>query len=132
MVYVDRSTPYMSTLASFLEKKHRLAVDAWGADDTHVKHIYQPLIDLIEAEVPDESHRQLYPFPVWRLADRVTRLSRNILLSEYLVREWAEHFKGKTHEELDELAKSFLFENCVHRSGLNKVLTENAALVKDA
>ena len=52
-------------------------------------------------------------------------------MSEFLVKEWAEHFKGKSKEELDEIAQSFKFENCLTRDGLNEVLKENARLVKD-
>ena len=118
----------MTLFKDFLSKKHRLAIDAWGADDTQVKHVYQPLIDLIQQEIKPE-HQSLYPAPVWKLTDRIGRLSRNILVSEFLVKEWAEHFKGKSEAELDEIAKSFAFEHCLHRDGLNKILTDNASLV---
>ncbi|EKM51309.1 glycoside hydrolase family 5 protein [Phanerochaete carnosa HHB-10118-sp] len=128
MVHVSRDTPYMTLFKDFLAKKHRLAIDAWGADDTAVREIYNPLIDLIKREIKPE-HQDLYPAPVWKLSDRIGRLSRNILVSEFLVREWAEHFRGKSTEELDIIAKSFAYENCLHRDGLNKVLTDNASLV---
>ena len=128
MVHVSRDTPYMTLFKDFLAKKHRLAIDAWGADDSAVRPIYDPLINLIKQEVKPE-HQALYPAPVWKLSDRIGRLSRNILVSEFLVKEWAEHFRGKSTEELDTIAKSFSFENCLHRDGLNKVLTDNASLV---
>ncbi len=38
---------------------------------------------------------------------------RECLMSEELAIEWAEHFRGKNKEELDELAKSFVFGECV-------------------
>ncbi|KAF7298865.1 Glycoside hydrolase family 5 protein [Mycena indigotica] len=128
MVHVATTTPYMTIFESFLAKKHRLATDAWGADDAQVRHIYQPLIQHILDEIP-EPNRALYPHPIWRLSDRVTRLSRNILVAEYLVKEWADHFIGKSTEELDEIAASFKFEACNKREGLNKILTDNAKLV---
>ena len=128
MVYVSRETPYMQLFKDFLAKKHRLAVDAWGADDTWVRQTYQPLMDLISQEIP-EQYRNLYPHPVWKLSDRIGRLSRNILVSEFLVKEWADHFKGKTEEELDTIAQSFRFDKCLHRDGLNKILADNASLV---
>ncbi|KAJ8490178.1 hypothetical protein ONZ45_g13293 [Pleurotus djamor] len=129
MVYTSTETPYMQLFADFLAKKHRLAVDAWGADEQYVQKVYQPLIDHVIKEVP-ERFRNLYPYPVWTLGSRVGRLSRNLLVSEFLIKEWAEHFVGKTEEELVEIAASFKFENCVHRDGLNKVLTENASAAK--
>ncbi len=128
MVYVSQDTPYMTLFKEFLAKKHRLAVDAWGADDSQVRSVYQPLTDLIIKEIP-EQNRNLYPSPVWKLTDRIGRLSRNILVSEFLVKEWAEHFRGKNEQELDELAQSFGFDKCLYRDGLNKILTDNASLV---
>ncbi|EKM51308.1 glycoside hydrolase family 5 protein [Phanerochaete carnosa HHB-10118-sp] len=131
MVHVSADTPYMRLLNStgFLQKKYRLAVDPWGANDAAVKHLYAPLVQLVTEAVPEEAHRRLYPYPVWTLEGRVERIARCMLLGEFLVKEWAEHFVGKTEEELDELAKSFLFENCLKREGLNKVLTEHAKSV---
>ncbi|KAJ6585147.1 glycoside hydrolase [Mycena capillaripes] len=128
MVYVDLETPYMTLFQSFLAKKHRLAVDAWGADDTSVKPVYQSLQDHVLDEVPP-AYRELYPAPVWRLSERITRLARNILISEFLVKEWAEHFVGKDLEELDAIAASFKFEACQKREGLNKILTDSAKAV---
>ena len=64
-----------------------------------------------------------------QLVPGIGRLSRNILVAEYLVKPWAEHFRGKSESELDEIAKSFLFENCLKREGLNKVLQDNATLI---
>ena len=130
MVHVSRETPYMVLFRDFLAKKHRLAIDAWGADTSAVQPVYQPLIDLIKQEVKPE-HQELYPAPVWKLQDRVGRLARNILVSEFLVREWAEHFAGKSEAEIDEIAKSFAYANCLKREGLNKVLTDNASLVAE-
>lgn len=128
MVHVALDTPYMKLFETFLAKKHRLAIDAWGADTSQVQHVYQPLIDHISQEVPEE-FQKLYPFPVWKLEDRIGRLSRNILVSEFLVQEWAEHFRGKSETEIDEIAQSFKFEKCLHREGLNKILQANASLV---
>ncbi|KAJ3501139.1 hypothetical protein NLJ89_g9476 [Agrocybe chaxingu] len=125
MVHIDLSTPYMTLFKDFLAKKYRLAVDAWGADTSAVQHIYQPLYDHIIQEVP-EQYRNLYPAPVWKLSDRVGRVSRNILMSEFLVREWADHFKGKTEDEIDAIAASFKFANCLKRDELNTILSEDA------
>ena len=52
----------------------------------------------------------------------VFRGIRGITLAEYLIPEWAEYFRGKSFEELDELAASWKFENCVGRERLNDTL----------
>ncbi|KAK0201036.1 glycoside hydrolase family 5 protein [Desarmillaria ectypa] len=127
MVYVSQETPYMTLFKDFLAKKHRLAIDAWGADDSAVRHIYQPLVDHIMTEIPPK-YRELYPFPVWKLDARMGRLARNILVAEFLVQEWADHFIGKEKEELDRIAASFRFDQCEKREGLNHILSENAKL----
>lgn len=126
MVHVSQETPYIKLLKPFLLRKHKLAVDAWGKDDTHVKYAYQPIIDLIRSEVPNDAQTlKLYP-PIWSVEERVTRIARTILLAEFMVAEWAEHFRGMDETQLEELARSFRFENCVKREGLNKVLREYA------
>ena len=68
----------------------------------------------------------MYPYPVWTVEGRVARLARCMLISEFLVLEWAEHFRGMSEEQLERLAESFKFENCMKREGLNKVLREHA------
>ena len=132
MVHVSHDTPYMKLFQSFLAKKYRLAVDAWGVDDKAVRSIYEPIATLIKEEVllPEDrtsGKSPLYP-PTWSVDERVARLARTILVAEFLVKEWAQHFVGKDEGDLEELAKSFRFENCVTRDGLNKVLRDHAAI----
>ena len=126
MVYVSPETPYRKHFSDLLAKKHRLAADAWGADDTHVRDIYRPIVQLIQDNVPKEEHRRLYPYPVWTVEGRVARLARSMLISEFLVKEWADQFRGMTSEDLERLAESFKFENCMKREGLNKVLRDHS------
>jgi hypothetical protein len=131
MVYVSKETPYMKLFKDFLAHKHKLVIDAWGADESPIQHIYQPLIDHIKQEIP-EKYQNLYPWPVWKLENRVGRLGRNILVAEFLVQEWADHFQGKDgEEELDAIARSFAFDQCLHRDSLNRVLKDNAKLFAD-
>ncbi|KNZ82311.1 putative glucan 1,3-beta-glucosidase A [Termitomyces sp. J132] len=127
MVYLSRDTPYMQHFSDFLARKHRLAVDAWGKDDTNVKHIYAPIEALIRESVADPTYLKLYP-PLWSVQERVTRVSRTILVAEFLVKEWAEMFRGMDEQKLEELARSFRFENCHKRGGLNQQLRENAGM----
>ncbi len=59
-------------------------------------------------------------------------MSRAVLetfLADSLQMEFAELFRGKSEEELDELARSFHFDNCLQRGPLNKVLSEHANIV---
>jgi hypothetical protein len=130
MVYVDPESPYMKLIAPFVAKKQRLGLDFWGCmDKSGVKDVYEPFLRGLREMVGSELLQKKYP-PVWTFDRQVERVVRECLLSEYLGWEFAELFRGKTEEELEELARSFAFENCVKRDGLTRVLQEDAGLLK--
>jgi hypothetical protein len=105
-----------------------LAADAWGVDRSTVADIFDPMDKWLKEQAPTMTTER-YPF-MWKNNDRwLGRLVREILLSvsprdpfwscvnkltsqEELCREYASYFKGKTTEELDELAKSFSLSEC--------------------
>jgi hypothetical protein len=60
--------------------------------------------------------------PTWNPTHHVERLIRNILLSDGLYPEYASYFDGLSFEELDALAASFKFENCIQREELNEII----------
>jgi hypothetical protein len=77
------------------------------------------------------SIKQRYP-KTWTTDKHVARVVRNILLSEELCDEYAEYFRGKSEEELEEIAKSFalgkywqLLASCT-RSNPSFLLQNNA------
>ncbi|GHJ89172.1 hypothetical protein NliqN6_5574 [Naganishia liquefaciens] len=119
MVYVGEETPYIKMLKPFLEKKKQLALDEWGCDDKPVRPLFDPLIKWMEDSAPSIKSR--YP-KTWGTSQHVARLVRNILLSEELCDEYAEFFRGKTEEDLEEIAKSFSLEQCKQRTELNEIL----------
>jgi len=125
MVYTARSTSHIKLFDSFLRKKHSLALDAWGADDTDVKSVYGPLEDLIKKNIEKEEDLEMYPRS---FRSRVSTIARNILIAEFFLKEWARHFASKSFDELDELARSFHFDNCVQRKELNDALKQAAGL----
>ncbi|RPB01189.1 glycoside hydrolase [Choiromyces venosus 120613-1] len=129
MVYINPETAYMKLFKEFLEKKFRLAVDAWGADDSKIRDVYEPFEKFIGDNV-DPKYRDLYPAPVWKFDSRISRISRNILLAEFMVKEWAGHFTGMDEAQLDEIAQSFKFENCLTRETLDKVLVAHKSVGK--
>jgi len=119
MVHASPDSAYIKRLKPFLDKKKRLAADEWGVDLSTVQHLFQPLEDWLVAETPRITKR--YP-PTWRVSTHVGRLLRNILLSEELYADYAEYFRDLSLEELDQLAASFKFENCLQRVGLNNAI----------
>ena len=131
MTHVNLQTPYMKLFENFLAKKYRLAVDAWGSNDALVDHVADPYVEWMKSNVPNPEHQKMYP-NLWGFKDRIARINRNILMAEYMVMEWAEHFVGKSESELDELAGSFKLENCDKREGLNKVLQEHHSVASSS
>jgi aryl-phospho-beta-D-glucosidase BglC (GH1 family) len=126
MVYVDPETPYMKLIESFVAKKQHLGLDFWGCTNKEgVSDVYDPFVRRLKDMVPKHLQNKKYP-PTWKFDRQVERVVRESLMSEYLVWEFAELFKGKDKEELEELAKSFAFENCVKRDKLNAVLIKDA------
>jgi endoglucanase len=53
-------------------------------------------------------------------------LVRNILLAEPMLREYGELFRGMSEAEIEEMMRSFRFENCVQRTELAGILAEYA------
>jgi hypothetical protein len=126
MTYVSHETPYMRLIAPFLAKKKKLGLDFWGSTDkSAVASVYEPFVQALKEMVPVHLQGKRYP-PQWTFDRHVERSVRECLLSEYLGWEMAELFKGKSMEELDELAGSFKFENCIQREELNAILRNDA------
>lgn len=132
MVYTNPDSAYMKLLQPFIQKKKDLSADFWGSNDDKVKHVYEPFFKAIKEWVPEHLHNKNYPSPVWTIDRHFERVIRETLLSEYLGWEMAEYFEGKSEKELDELAASFKFENCLVRGALNAVLSEDAQIREDS
>ncbi|KAJ1325301.1 cellulase family glycosylhydrolase [Microdochium nivale] len=128
MVYADPEGAYARLIREFVDKKQRLALDFWGvADKSGVDgEVYGPFIDKLRAEIPAHLREKKYP-QIWTFDRQVVRVVRESLVSEYLGWEMAELFRGKTEDELEELAASFALRNCKTRDELNDALRADAA-----
>lgn len=122
MLYLEPDSAWHNLLGPILKKKRDLAVDSWAYDDAHLQEgLFGPLHQWFEDNVPAQYSKK-YPWQ-WRMHMHVFRGIRGITLAEYMIPEWADYFKDKTFEELDELAASWKFENCAQRGRLNELLT---------
>lgn len=120
VVYASSDSPWMRRIAPNLEKKARLGVDSWGGMDTEIRHIMEPVEELFAAEFPDY---EPFPFGVER---EIQQLVRHMLLAEPLLEEFGELFRGMGEDEIDEMMKSFRFENCAKRGDLADILAKYA------
>jgi aryl-phospho-beta-D-glucosidase BglC (GH1 family) len=126
LVYAAPDSPYVRRIRPVLDKKARLGADAWGATDTGVRHIVEPIEETFRREFPGYD-----PFPFGQHG-WIHRLVRHILLSEPLVGEFGRCFEGVSPDEAAELADSFRFDACVRRGRLVDVVREAAARAEPA
>jgi endoglucanase len=117
ITHQKENTPWMELIADFREKKARLGADAWGSTDEQIQHAIRPIYNLFQEEFPEYA-----PYPFGAQA-KVSRLIRNVAISEALIPEFVALFKDKTDEELIALAQSFHFDNCNIMVRLEKILT---------
>ncbi|KAK9474794.1 glycoside hydrolase family 5 protein [Dipodascopsis tothii] len=128
LVCTSPDSPWNRLVAPFVAKKQAVGADFWGGkpDDAH-DELLTALADDYARVIPAKYHKVYYP-PLWDIKRQIARVSREIVLSHYLAYEFADLFKGKTLDELDELAASFKIENAVKRDALNEYLRADAAL----
>jgi hypothetical protein len=81
-----------------------------------VREVSQAVQDLMEREFPNWT-----PYP-WGRFDTVATVLNNLLFAQPLADDYAELFRGLTDEDLDALADSFSFEQCVVRESLRDQL----------
>ena len=108
----------MRRIAPVLAKKARLGADAWGGDDSGVRHVLGPIEDLFEQEFPTFD-----PYP-WGRRAWVSTLVRNILLAEPLVEDFGRRFADVGPDEAEALAGDFAFTACTPREPLAEVLRQ--------
>ncbi|OMP82365.1 Endoglucanase C [Diplodia seriata] len=126
MVHTSPRSRWNRTIAPFLVRKRELQLDAWGRHPSkQVEDVVDPLVAWIDQVAPTSA--QQYPTP-WHTERQITRLINQIWLSTCLQDEFARLFEGMSFEDLDECARSFAFEECVQREGLNRALEEHSAV----
>jgi hypothetical protein len=128
MVYTSPNSFYMRTIAPFLAKKRALQLDCWGKyPSTQVSSVIEPLASWINEVCPEATNT--YPTPWYTERHLARRIMETFVASAFSM-EFASLFKGMNLEELDEAAKSFRFDMCVQREGLNKIMSEHVEIRK--
>jgi endoglucanase len=118
VVYAASDSRWVQRIRPVLEKKARLGVDHWGGRDTEIRHVIEPLKRVFAEEYPDYNP---FPFGAHR---EIELLVRNILLAEPMLPQYGRLFRGMEEAEIDEMMRSFRFENCVRRQELADMLAE--------
>jgi len=119
VAYAKPDSAWMARIRPILEKKARLGVDAWGARDTGVRGILEPIERTFAEEFPNY---RPFPFGAKRHIDQ---LVRHMLLAEPMVEEFAALFRDVNMDGIDALMRSFQFENCARRVRLAEILASD-------
>ena len=130
MVYTNPDSFWNKTIQPFLEKKRRLQIDAWGKHASkEVEDIIKPFTKWVDSVAPQAS--AMYPTP-WLTERHLERATLQTFLSQALQMEFASLFKDFTMQQLDDAAKSFKFDHCLQRDGLNEIMSKHAEISKKA
>ena len=124
MVYTNPQSKWNRTIQPLLDKKRKYKLDEWGVHNSEeAEAALNPLVKWIDEICPQA--KQAYP-SVWKTEKHLLRIVMNTFLSEQFSDEFAEQFRDMDYGELDELAHSFHFSECLQREDLNKVLMAHA------
>jgi aryl-phospho-beta-D-glucosidase BglC (GH1 family) len=116
LVYAAPETPYLERFGGFIARKRELGVDSWGSTDRELADVVEPVHALIAREFPAWS-----PYP-WDARASADDLVRHILFAQAMLPEYAGLFRGRSDEDLSELAGSFSLASCVRRERLCELL----------
>lgn len=114
LVYLRPDSPYMQRIAPVLAHKEHLGVDTWSGQDTEIREVMGPLEELLQRE-----------FSGADLRGRASRLVRTILFAEAMIPEFAACFRGMNEGEIDEMMRSFSFEECIKRQPLAEIFAQS-------
>ncbi|KAK2787853.1 hypothetical protein FQN52_007032 [Onygenales sp. PD_12] len=126
MIYTNPDSKWNKTIQSFLLKKRELNLDAWGSHPApEADAAIAPLTKWIDKVQPN--NRETYP-TIWGAERHIQRNIIHVYLTRTFQDEFAALFKDMDKQELDELAQSFHFDECLQRGGLNEILRDHARL----
>lgn len=128
MVHTSPSSQWNSLLGPWLAKKKRLQLDIWGRKaPPEVDAVINSLTEWIDRVAPGA--KDVCPFH-WKVDRHVQRAVLESFLSDSLQGQFAGLFRNKSFDELEVLASSLSFENCVQRISLNRTMADHAKPVQ--
>lgn len=124
LTYVDPDSIFFKIFGDWLKKKKELGLDRWGNDIApENEKLYTNLEDHFKQNIPEKYHKVLYPH-AWSIKDFISRVTRDMLFSQYAQHEYTDLFVDLSYDQLDELAGCFKLENVLKRDELNEILRQ--------
>ncbi|MFH1428859.1 MAG: glycoside hydrolase family 5 protein [Candidatus Margulisiibacteriota bacterium] len=117
-VYLDEDSLWMKKTAAGRALKRDITADTWPVDRDRTNGAIDKLRELIRS-VPAFAR-----YDDDRVSWQLNRAVRGTLLSGLVLPVFAEQFKGLDEDGIDQLMKSFLFENCIQRKAYIDLLKE--------
>jgi len=118
----------MKKIQPFLEKKKKYQLDAWGKyPSKEIEELFEPLGTFIDTACPEATNT--YP-STWATRRHLARNVIETFMAQAFSMEFANLFKDMSMEQLDEVLQSFKYSHCKQRGGLNKIMSDHAALHK--
>jgi endoglucanase len=118
VVNLRGDSDWIRKIKPVLERKAQLGVDSWGGSDEHIRPLLEPIEQIFAEYYPDYQ-----PFP-FNARWQINRVVRHILLAEPLMEDFQPLLRDLSLEDIDALTASFLFENCLPRQPLIKIIQE--------
>ncbi|KAH9209141.1 putative glucanase [Leptodontidium sp. 2 PMI_412] len=126
MMHTSPDSLWNRTVGPFVEKKRNLQLDAWGKyASKELEAILAPLVQWVDSVSP--TAKATYPTP-WSTIHHIQRAVLQTFVAQSMSLEFARLFEGMSLEELEECARSFHFDRCVQRHGLNRRLSSQNKL----
>lgn len=124
MICTSPDSPYNKLIGPMIQTKRRLQLDQWGKDPSEeIAAVIDPLLEWIDRVAPHAT--KTYP-QIWKTRRHVEAHVLQSFLANTFCDQFAELFKDKSEEELEELARSWSFDQCIKRDGLNEILSQHA------
>jgi hypothetical protein len=122
MVSTSADSPWNRLIGPFTEKKTGLYVDGCNLRTSpEADAVLDPMTEWIDEVSP--TAKLTYPLN-WATKRHLIRAIFHTFLAAPLYNEYAELFRGKTFDELEELAKSLSLGQCIIREEVSKALRE--------
>lgn len=87
----SQTSPWLSRISTFLEKKRHLQLDAWGREPSEdVAKVIEPLVKFIDQNIPQSNEQ--YPTP-WKTERQIIRMVNQMYMAGCLSDEFAELFR---------------------------------------
>lgn len=113
-------SPFNKLVEQLGETKKRLHLDsALMYPNQEIEAAISPLVDWIDRNAPNAN--KTYP-TIWNTRTHVVRNTIHTFVANTFCEDFAELFRGMDRGALEELAKSFAFDQCVKREELYEIL----------